>query len=593
MKQVISTSNGVKIMDVPSPIVRNGHLLVEVAYSFVSTGTELATLASMESRGAGVVSDVVSNPALIGKVLSRVRTDGIRKAIAGVSAHLGARRQAADRLEAMGYSCAGRVAAVGEGVSLLKVGDRVACAGAGKATHSEIVLVPENLTSMVPDGCDMRDAASVAIGAIAMQGTRRVAAQLGERVVVLGLGLVGLMAAQLLTLSGARVFGFDVDPEMVKRARALGIDEASSNGEMAVEAVGRLTGHMGADATLITASSKGSEVVQMAMELTRKRGRVVVLGSIGMDIQRDPFLRKEINLLASSSYGPGRYEDRYEEKGLDYPYTYVRWTEKRNMEEYLRLLAGGRIRVGELAEEYPLEAAPAAFDRLGSSADRPVSVVLKHRAEVALDKKTGTRTEVGPPKIAGKPRLAVVGAGKFAQRVHLPSVKRLGGKVELAAIVTRTGVGSVDLARRSGAQYASTSYDEILKDSSIDAVLVATRHDLHAPMALGALAAGKHVFVEKPLAMDEKELGQIQSFYDGDHPDARIPILQTGFNRRFSPIARRLKNALQGRLTPLVMVYQVNALYLPDTHWLRTEEGWGTKPRRGLPFLRPVHVSDR
>ena len=575
MKQVVATSEGVKVIEVPSPALQRGHVLVEVEYSFVSSGTELATLRALEAQGAGLASEVASSPALIGKAASRLRARGVRETVSSVSEHLRARSSVANRLEAIGYSCSGRVVAVGEGVALFQVGDRVACAGANKATHSELVVVPENLTNPLPRGCDMKSAASVAIGAIAMHGTRRANVGLGEYAVVLGLGLVGMIAVQLLKLSGVRVIGFDVSPRRVEQAKSLGLDEVSSDLDSASKVVGRMTKHMGADATLITASSEGSETVQQAMEVTRKRGTVVVVGLVGMDIQRDPFLRKEIDLLVSSSYGPGRYEDRYEDKGMDYPYSYVRWTEKRNMEEYLRLLTEGRVGIAELAEEYPLESAAAAFERLADSQGRPVAVVLRHRVDVSLDQKTRTRVDVSPIRPSGKTRIGVAGAGRFVQRVHLPSLKRMSRQVDVAAVLTRRGDRSLDIARRYGAGYAATSYDELLGDPGVDAVLIGTRHNVHAAMVLLALRAGKHVFVEKPLAMNEQELSEIEAFFADGADDARRPLLLTGFNRRFSPLSVQLRNALSEHKTPLMMSYQMNVGYLPEDHWLRTEEGGG------------------
>jgi predicted dehydrogenase/threonine dehydrogenase-like Zn-dependent dehydrogenase len=575
MKQVVSTSNGIEVIDVPSPAVRPGHVLVEVEYSFVSTGTELATLRAMEAQGDGLASDLASNPSLIGKAAKQLRAQGVRKTASAVGEHLRARKLAANRLEAVGYSCSGRVAAVGEGANLFRAGDPVACAGAGIATHCEIVLVPENLTAPVPPGCDMKGAASVAVGAIAMQGVRRADIRLGEHVVVFGLGLVGLITVQLLKLAGGRVVGLDINPRRVEQAVSLGIDSASADLAGAREAVDRATRHMGADAILITASSQSSEVVQQAMELTRKRGRVVVVGLVGMDIQRDPFLRKEIDLLTSSSYGPGRYENSYEDKGIDYPYAYVRWTEKRNMEEYLRLLAENQLRINELAEEYPLESAPQAYERLSGETDRPVAVVLRHRTDTPLERKTRTRVDVSPASATGKTRIAVVGPGRFVQRVHLPSLARMKDRASLAAIVARSGDRSVDIARRFGAGFASTSYEEVLAGPDIDAVLIGARHNLHAGMVLQALRAGKHVFVEKPLAMSEEEVLEIERFYAGTGDSARLPILLTGFNRRFSPLAVRLKNSLRTRKSPLIMNYQMNVGYLPQDHWLRTDEGGG------------------
>lgn len=573
MKQVVSTSGGVQVIEVPSPMIQPGHVLVEVEYSLVSTGTETASVGYMESLGAGVASDVAQNPALLKKLVGHLRRHGIKKTLSSVMGYVEARNEVSGRLVAIGYSCAGRVVGVGEGVTLFEPGDAVACAGANQATHSELVVVSESLTVKLPEGCDMRSASSVAVGAIAMQGVRRAGVQLGETVALIGLGLVGLLAVQLLKAAGARVVGVDPDAGRVELATRLGLDEGCSEPELFQPAVDRFTRHMGADVCMITAASTGNEIVQQAMEVTRRKGRVVVVGIVGMDLQRNPLYEKEIDLLVSTSYGPGRYDDRYEGKGVDYPYAYVRWTEKRNMEEYLRLIADGRIDVATVAEEFPLDETADAFERLKNSDGRPAAVIIEYPGGRTLTDKTLTRVDVSPTGSAGRVRIGVAGAGRFVKRVHLPLLKEMSDEVELAAIATRSGVNSVELARRFGAGFAATSYEELLGDAEIDAVLVGTRHNVHASMTLQALAAGKHVFVEKPLALTEDELSAIESFYD-EGVD-RKPLLLTGFNRRFAPLVSRLKDVLDKIQGPIIVDYQMNAGYLPEDHWIRTEEGGG------------------
>ncbi len=573
MKQVVSTSGGVEVIEVPSPMLQAGHMLVEVEYSFVSSGTEMASVGYMESLSSGVASQVAQNPALLKKLASHLRQRGIKKTLSSVTGYLNARNEASDRLVAIGYSCSGRVVAVGEGVTAFEPGDSVACAGADKATHSELVMVPENLTVKVPEGCDVRSASSVAVGSIALQGVRRAGVQLGESVAVVGLGLVGLLAVQLLKAAGTRVIGLDPDQNRVDLATRLGIDEATAEPDMFQKAVDVFTGHMGADVCVITAASRGSEIVQQAMEVTRRKGRVVVVGIVGMDVQRSPFYEKEIDLLISTSYGPGRYDERYEEKGVDYPYAYVRWTEKRNMEEYLRLVGDGRVDVAKITEEYVLEDTASAFGRLKSSGDRPAAVFIAYPDGRTLDDKTSARVDVSPTRGSDRVRIGVAGAGRFLGRVHLPRLKEMGSTVELAAIATRNGVSAVEAARRFGAGFAATSFEEMVAADEIDAVLVGTRHNLHATMTLQALAADKHVFVEKPLALTEDELSEIESFYDEGFSNQ--PLLLTGFNRRFSPLVSRLKNGLDSIEGPIIVDYQMNAGYLPEDHWMRTEEGGG------------------
>ena len=573
MKQVVSTAAGVEVIEVPSPMIQPGHVLVEVEYSFVSSGTEMASVGYMESLSSGVASEVAQNPALVKKLVNHLRQRGIKKTLSSVIGYLEGRNEASGRLVAIGYSCAGRVVGVGEGVTLFEPGDAVACAGANQATHSELVLVPENLTVKLPEGCDAKSASSVAVGAIAMQGVRRAGVQLGETVAVIGLGLVGLLTVQLLKAAGARVIGVDPDAGRAELARRLGIDEACPDPEVFQQAVERFTRHMGADVCMITAASRGSEIMQQAMEVTRRKGRVVVVGIVGMDLQRNPFYEKEIDLLISTSYGPGRYDDRYEVKGVDYPYSYVRWTEKRNMEEYLRLLAERRVDVAAIAEEFPLEHTSDAFARLKSQDGRPAAVFIEYPAGRSLADKSTTRVEVSARSVTGKVSVGVAGAGRFVKRVHLPSLKGMAGEVELAAIVTRSGANSVELARRFGAGYAATSYEELVGDPEIDAILIGTRHNVHASMTLQALTAGKHVFVEKPLALTQDELSAIESFYG--EGSGQNPVLLTGFNRRFAPLVSKLKDALARIDGPIIVDYQMNAGYLPEDHWMRTEEGGG------------------
>ena len=570
MRQVVSTAEGIKIIDVPAPMLMEGEVLVEVEFSFVSTGTELATLDALKAQTSGMASYVVSNPSLLGKAVDLIREKGVLQASDKVVSHLRERDAASDRIEPIGYSCSGRVIEVGENVSHVKAGDRVACAGAGLATHSELVSVPENLVSVIPRGSDMRAASSVAVGAIAMQGVRRSDIRLGEKVIVIGLGLVGLLTVQLLKLSGARVFGFDLDVQRVRIAESLGVEIASSEVNEIRGMVERNTGYHGVDATVITASEPGNDVVELAMDLTRKRGKVVVVGLVGMNIQRDPFLRKEIDFVASSSYGPGRYDERYERHGVDYPYSFVRWTEKRNMDEYARLIATGGMDVTSFTEEFPLDSAMLAYERLASS-DGPVSITLRYKPDQEIDVKRVRKVVFHRKFHADRPSIAIVGAGKFLRRVHLPALKKLQNKVQIGAIVGRNGVRVTEIANQYGAGYASTSVDEVLSDESIDAVVIGSRHDTHADLVGRSLEAGKHVFVEKPLAITEAELESVTAIFK-NKPDR---LLMTGFNRRFSPSIIALDSALEKRTTPLIMAYQMNVGYLSPDHWLRNSEGGG------------------
>ena len=381
MKQVVCTSKNIEVIDVPSSLLEKGTLLVEVDYSFISTGTELATLRALgldqsENIDRGLSQNISKSKELIRKVVNYLRERGIRKTVERVFSRISHDNVNSDRLVTLGYSCSGRVVSVGDGVKGFTVGDLVACSGANRATHSELVVVPENLVVPIPQGCPIKDASSVAVGAIAMQAVRRTGVALGESVAVIGLGLVGLLSAKMLQCAGARILGFDIDESRVDKAKALGINEACSEAADIQRTVNNFTRKMGVDVCLVAAGSKDNSILQTATEITRKKGRVVIVGLVPMQFNINPFLRKELDLLASISYGPGRYDDRYEEKGFDYPYAYVRWTEKRNMEEYLRLLAQNKVDLTKIAsKEFDLDNAAIAYDFLqNGSAESLISL---------------------------------------------------------------------------------------------------------------------------------------------------------------------------------------------------------------------------
>lgn len=573
MKQLLSTAEGPRVLDVASPLLEPGTVLVEVEWSLISTGTELSTVQGVRRHSEGVVQQVVRDPGKIERLAKLLAEHGVRKTIDRVADYLTVRQQAQERLVPLGYSCAGRVAATGPDVDGLRPGDRVACAGAGRATHSELIVVPTPLLTRIPEGCPPPEAAGVAVGAIALQAVRRTAPEIGETVAVLGLGLVGLTACQILSASGARLIGFDLDPARVDDAEAIGLKHAFSDPPHALDRVRAITGGRGVDAALVTAGSEGSEVTRSAVEMVRERGRVVVVGRVGMNLNQDPFLRKEIDVRASRSYGPGRYDDRYEERGLDYPFAYVRWTEGRNMETYLDLVADGRVALEPLLESVPLDEAPDAYRRLREADPRPVGFLIEYRGEKSLEEKVQPSHRLRASGADGRSGVAVVGAGQFVQRVHLPELAALDSDVELVAVLNRTGAKAEQVARQFDASYATTQYEEILKDPDVDVVLIGTRHDLHAEMTGQALRAGKHVLVEKPLAMTWEEHRELADLIDEERED--LPLLLTGFNRRFSPLVRDLQERIRNRSTPLMATYEMNAGSLPPGHWLNEPEGGG------------------
>ena len=579
MKQVLIKRGRAIVEKVPAPLVDDDGVLVEVAYSLISVGTEMA---SVEQSGKPLVRRALEQPEKVLKVVEHLQRQGLQRTVAKIQGRLEAGSPS-------GYSCSGTVIQVGQNVLDLKRGDRVACAGAGKANHAEIVMVPSNLVVKVPDGCDLREAASVTLGAIAMQGVRRADPRLGEIVAVIGLGLLGQITVQLLKTAGCRVIGFDLDERRVALANELGADHAFVSLEVDVQnEVRHLTDGYGVDSTIITAASQSDAIVQQAMEITRQKGRVVVVGAVGLGLKRSPLYEKELDFLISCSYGPGRYDRRYEEKGLDYPYAYVRWTENRNMVEYLRLVAEGKVNVRAIIErEYDVNRAPEAYEELKTATVKPLGVLLAYGVdESSYERKLGTKVTLKPFKPTGKINVAVIGAGSFAKGTHLPNLQKLSDLYYLRAIVSATGSNAKATAQQFGADYASTNYEDVLNDPDVDAVLICTRHHLHVQQTVAALKAGKHVYCEKPLALSEQELNSILACYDlsiadFDDGDPELatrnlqPVLMVGFNRRFSPAAQRMKEITSQRQNPLMTLYRVNAGYLPPDHWVHSPEGGG------------------
>ena len=578
MKQVVSSSKGIEIIDVPSSVLEKRMVLVEVDYSFISTGTELATLRALgldqiENTDRGLSQNISESKELIRKVVNYLHEKGIKKTVERIFSRISDDGTGSDRLVTLGYSCSGRVVSVGESVKEFSVGDLVACAGANRATHSELVVVPENLVVLIPKGCSLKIASSVAVGSIAMHGVRQSDARMGEFVGVIGLGLVGLLIVRFLKIAGCRVFGLDIDEKRVAQAVEIGADFASANPELFLNQISNETNFMGLDRCIITASSDSDEIVKTTIESTRQKGRIVALGFVPMNIQKYPFMRKEIEFVSSSSYGPGRYDQRYEDQGIDYPYAFVRWTEKRNMAEYLRLLASGQFNLSGITnEEVSLSSVNDAYDRLMQGNTKSRGIFINYSSEKTLSEKSRTSVQLRSKSVSGKVRLAIVGAGSFVREMHLPNLEKLRDQVEISAFVTRKGANAMELAQHYGAEHASTSLDDILDSVAFDAVLIGTRHDKHTEITLKCLKAGKHVLVEKPLAITWDELNQIKEFNNSKQD---FPLLMVGFNRRFSPYLEKINKRICERTTPLVMNYQINTKHLQKDHWQRGDEGGG------------------
>jgi predicted dehydrogenase/threonine dehydrogenase-like Zn-dependent dehydrogenase len=564
MKQVILTRAGVEMHDVPAPQAAAGCVLVKVSRSCISTGTELS---GVKSSNLPLWKRALQRPDQVRQVINMVRRQGLARTREAVRSHL-------DLSSPMGYSLAGAVVAVGPGVDDIFPGDRVACAGGQAAYHAEYVCVPRNLTVPVPDGVDDAAASMVTLGAIALQGVRRAEPTVGETFVVVGLGILGQLTARLLKASGIQTIGADLNAERITRARSHGLDLAiAADGDEPEQQVARLTGGVGADAVIVTAASGSADLLNAALRMCRRKGRVVLIGDVPITIDRADVYAKEIDFRISTSYGPGRYDRNYEESGLDYPVGYVRWTENRNMQAFLGLLAGGAVKVEDLvATRFPIMEAVAAYAALQSEA-KPLSVILTYPDAPAADPARRVANPTVGAGHQGAVRLAVIGAGGFAKSTLLPILRDDSGRFTLSAICARQGHTAAATARQFGAGYASTDYAAVLADPAIDAVLIATRHDKHAEMALAALRAGKHVFVEKPLCLNASELASFTGFYEGGEQGK--PLLMTGFNRRFSPFVRAIAQKTASRTNPLMMNYRVNAGYFPSDTWVHGPEGGG------------------
>ena len=563
MKQVLIRGGQAWTAEIPAPLVSAGNLLVQVEHSCISVGTEMAGL---RMSGLPLYQRARKQPENVKRVLAMVKDQGLSSTLARVRGKLSAGTPT-------GYSAAGRVVAVGDDVEGYAVGDRVACAGAGIANHAEYIDVPVNLAVRIPEGVPTAQACTVTLGAIALQGVRRTAPTLGETVVVVGLGILGQLVAQMLRANGCRVIGVDLDASRIAQAQVnglhIGIDAAAEN---YVERVQLHTGGFGADAVVVTAASASHEIINEAMRAARKKGRIVLVGDVGLALNRADLYPKELDFLVSTSYGPGRYDPQYEEGGQDYPLPYVRWTENRNMQAYLDLLHGGGVRLGNLiSQTYDIANADAAYASLDAEGSKPLMVLLSYPA-LAGDVPQRRVTLPAAPRKAGALRVGLVGASSFAQGMHLPNMQRMADKFTLQAVMSRTGANARAVGQQYGAGYCTTDMAQLLADPQLDVVMITSRHDLHGSTVLQALQAGKHVFVEKPLTLDEADLGRIEDFY---RQQPQGPMLMVGYNRRFAPALTRCRELLAGRTTPIIVNYRMNAGFIATDHWVHGPEGGG------------------
>ena len=578
MKQVLqhARTGEITVEDVPAPQLLPGCVLVRIASSVVSAGTERA---SSEFARKNLLQKAQSRPDLVRDVINKVKRDGILSAIQTVRSRL-------DQPQSPGYSSAGTIIAVGEGITDLQPGDRVVCAGAGFAIHAEIACVPRLLVARIPSRdaatgqeVSFDEAAFATLGAVALHGIRTAEAKLGDVIAVIGLGLLGQITVQLLRAAGCRVIGMDIDQFRAELAHRMGADAAADSGPAFRALCSDISKGLGVDSVLITAETPSSDPVNLAGALARDRAIVVAVGTVGINIERKAFYEKELDFRISRSYGPGRYDVAFEQKGRDYPIGYVRWTETRNMEAFVRLLAERKISLGPLiTHRFPIEVAPQAYELItGRSGERFLGVVIQYRSaadesrtlEVVARRKAGARAvqngRVGPA-------VGLLGAGGFATSTLIPAMKG-SSDTSLVSVCSATGAHSKGVARKFGFRSCTTDEAHLIETPEVNSVVVATRHHLHAKQVLAALRAKKNVFCEKPLCLSHEELRAIIRAYE--ELGSERPVLMVGFNRRFAAMASTMRSFLTQISEPLALHYRINAGYLPPDHWVNDREQSG------------------
>jgi len=557
MKQVFLKAGKIVVDEVPPPVLDENGVLVANAFSLISSGTERGIV---ETSRENILKKAIERPDLAKKVLLKIRQEGISRTFARVKGII-------QEPKPLGYSTSGIVIEAGKNVTDINVGDQVACGGAQSAYHSEIDMVPRNLIVKVPENADMSEAAFATIGGIAMQGIRRAERSFGETIIIIGLGLLGNLGAQISQSQGYKVIGFDLDRRRVDLSKNLGIESYLLKEVDPLKKVWEKTDGFGADAVVLYVATDSSEPVNLAFNMCRQKGKVVLVGVCGLQLDREKMYRKELDFLISTSYGPGRYDRIYEEEGIDYPIGYVRWTENRNMEEFINLISQGKVKVKELISAiFSVDEATKAYAFL-ESGEKPLAVLLKYDYEKYIKKPLTERKILVPTqqkKIEGKIGVGIIGAGSFVQSVHLPNLKNLDKYYHLRAVVTQHGERAKFLCQQYRMNYATTDYKELLRDPKIDLVFIGTRHNLHYPMVIDAIKNGKAVFVEKPLCLTPEELENIKE----EAVKNKMTVI-VGFNRRYAPLAVAIKQMLEGLSRPYFIQYRVNAGFIPKDSWIQ------------------------
>jgi len=568
--------------EVPAPKLGSGGVLVKNYFSLISAGTERI---SIETAKSSLIGKARTRPDLVKQVIENVRKEGIIETYKKVKTRL-------DNFKALGYSSAGVV--IESSCDELQVGDRVACAGGGYASHAEIIFVPKNLAAKVPNNVDFDEATFTTLGAIAMQGVRQSDVKIGECVALIGLGLIGQLTLQILKAAGCNVIGLDVSHSALELAKELGADRIiESEAGNALKAVNSFTGGFGVDAVIITAATKSNEPIEIAGHICRDRGRVVIVGAVRTDVPRSPFYEKEIEIKMSRSYGPGRYDYNYEEKGNDYPAGYVRWTENRNMDSFLKLVSEKKINVKRLiTHRLPIKEAVKAYDViLGKTNEKFIGVLIEYPQETKRIKSEIRIINLGtkkPQLKIDKLNIGFIGAGNFAQSYLLPNLKK-NRHVQLEIVVDYSPITAKNIAKKFGFHYASADFNDILKNDDIHAVFISTRHNSHASLTLETLKKGKSIYVEKPLAINEIQLTEIDKLIRKNPAH----FIMVGYNRRFSRPVKLLKSFFQNTDEPLIMNYRANVGSLPKEHWLHDPEQGGRIIGEGCHFIDTMkYISD-
>jgi predicted dehydrogenase/threonine dehydrogenase-like Zn-dependent dehydrogenase len=582
VKQIIQNykTGELQLLEVPAPVLRKSFVLVQNVSSLLSIGTEKSML---EMAKKSLLGKALARPDLVKQVIAKVRAEGILEAYRAAMARL-------DNPVPLGYSCAGLVLEVAQGVQDFKKGDRVACAGSGFASHAEVVAVPENLCTKIPGNVGFESASFVALGGVALEAIRMANPSLGDKVAVIGLGLLGQITVQLLGAAGCHVFGMDISEDKVRMALENGAAGGAVSGEGDALNAARNFAPNGFDSVIIMAASKSNEPVELAAEITRERGKIIAAGLVGLDIPRKTFFEKELELVVSRAWGPGVFDTLYTEKNIDYPYAYARWTGKRNLEEFLYQLSKGSIRLDHLiTHRFEIEKSLEAYDLILKGKEPYMGILLTYpQRESPIRRKVDLRTAA--PQEAGRQKefksgignrqsaigVGLIGSGLFAKGTILPVLKGSNG-ISFRGVATSTGVSGKQIGKKYGFRYCTTDPNEIIKDPEIDLVMILTRHGSHAHWVCEALKAGKNVFVEKPLCLNEEELKQITDVYHStfrtQHP---APVLTVGFNRRFAPTTQEAIRFFSKIPRPLVVTVRVNTGHISKESWVHdTEEGGG------------------